>query len=88
MYEQKTKPRITKQIILKILTISNDKTYISGSCDNHVCNAIILNNRIINGVEIFCDETDTREYLALGYIMWLRSLKEKRVMQNSGRGLK
>lgn len=38
--------------------------------------------------KFFCDETDTREYLALGYIMWLRSLKEKRVMQNSGRGLK
>lgn len=80
MYEQKTKPRITKQIILKILTISNDKTYISGSCDNHVCNAIES--------KFFCDETDTREYLALQYIMWLSSPREKRVMQKSGRGLK
>lgn len=36
----------------------------------------------------FCDETDTREYLALRYIMWLSSPREKRVMRNSGRGLK
>lgn len=38
--------------------------------------------------KFFCDETDTREYLALRYIMWLSSLREKRIMQNSGRGLK
>lgn len=37
---------------------------------------------------IFCDGTDTREYLALRYIMWLSSPREKRVMRNSGRGLK
>lgn len=82
MYEQKKKPRITKQIMLKILIISNDNTYISRSYDNHVCNAIILNSRII------CDETDTREYSALRYIMWLSSPRKKRVMRNSGSGLK
>lgn len=38
--------------------------------------------------KFFCDETDTREYLALRYIMWLSSLREKRIMRNSGRGLK
>lgn len=38
--------------------------------------------------KFFCDETDTREYLALRYIMWLSSPREKRVMRNSGRGLK
>lgn len=38
--------------------------------------------------KFFCDETDTREYLALRYIMWLSSPREKRVMQKSGRGLK
>lgn len=38
--------------------------------------------------KFFCDGTDTREYLALRYIMWLSSPREKRVMRNSGRGLK
>lgn len=79
MYEEKKTPRITKQIIFKILTISNDNTYISGSYDNHVCNAIILNNIIINGVDIFLRRNR--------HIMWLSSPREKRVMRNSGRGL-
>lgn len=38
--------------------------------------------------KFFCDETNTREYLALRYIMWLSSFREKRVIRNSGRGLR
>lgn len=36
----------------------------------------------------FCDETDTREYLALRYIMCESSHRKERVMQNSERGLR
>lgn len=38
--------------------------------------------------KFFCDETDTREYSALRYIMRLSSPRKKRVMRNSGSGLK
>lgn len=36
----------------------------------------------------FCDETDTREYLALRYIMCESSHRKERVMRNSERGLR